>query len=142
MKKTLAEIISERRNVQNEFDERQIREFVNGEMGKEMQQFFESLRKYCISEITTYVHIEYSIGLHRHVRVLDIGRKEHLVILRKLFKRWYKSPYFFKVFSEIGEKNEFKTDFFCIDSERGGINFHVKWTFWKPQVTTSGFLTF
>lgn len=36
MKKTLAEIISERRNVQNEFDERQIREFVNGEMGNEM----------------------------------------------------------------------------------------------------------
>ena len=125
MKKTLAEIISERRNVQNEFDEKKIRELVNGKMGKEMQHFFESLRKYCISEITTYVHSEYSIGWHGHVRVLDIGRNEHLVILRKLFKRWYKSPYFFKVFNEIGEKNEFKTDFFYIGSKRGGINFHV-----------------
>lgn len=126
MKKTLAEIISERRNVQNEFDEKTIRELVNGKMGKEMQHFFESLRKYCISEITTFVHIEYSIGWRSHVRVLDVGRNEHLVILRKLFKRWYKSAYWSKVFNEIGEKNEFETDCFYIDNKRYGINFHVK----------------
>lgn len=115
---SLAEEVRKTKNTRENEKINKIQENIKSQMGKDIQLFFDSLKKYCVEQGSVQVSIFYTRTFFTNKAKVSDEYLFHNQLMRELLQNYWLGAYefFFDTMEELAKRNEFELSFDFYDT--------------------------